>query len=74
MGTIGGKIGLAVGIVAALAFVPYAMDMFVEPCFWEQGCGRGEAPMVIGAAFAALLMGGGAGLAVRAIINRWVVS
>ncbi|OHD02256.1 MAG: hypothetical protein A2885_09995 [Sphingopyxis sp. RIFCSPHIGHO2_01_FULL_65_24] len=70
MGTRGGKIAFALTPIIAFALVPLTMDLFLGPCFFEEGCGPHETLWVAGALLAALGFAVAPALATRAIVNR----
>jgi hypothetical protein len=57
MGTPAVKVGVALGMLAAVvSFFPIFI-LFMGDCFFEQGCGRHENAQVIGIALASGLVG-----------------
>jgi hypothetical protein len=70
LGTIGGKLGLGAGIIAALATAEPAIALTPGSCFFEGGCGRYENLGLAAAALICLLVGLVVGLLVRAVVNQ----
>lgn len=69
MGTTGGKIGFVTGIPVAFLSAEPMIQLFVDPCFFEQGCEGAEGAMLWLAGVGALALGVAAGLLVRAFVN-----
>ncbi|QNO26671.1 hypothetical protein EEB18_018360 [Sphingopyxis sp. OPL5] len=70
MGTRGGKVAFALTPIIAFALFPLTMDLFLGPCFFEEGCGPDETLWVAGALLAALGFSVAPALAIRATVNR----
>jgi len=70
MGTRGGKIAFALTPIIAFALFPLTMDLFLGPCFFEEGCGPHDTVGAAGALLAALGFAVVPALAIRAIVNR----
>lgn len=51
-------------------FAPLTIRLFVDPCFFEGGCDRGEGTMLLLAGVVTLALMIVAGLVVRLIVNR----
>jgi hypothetical protein len=69
MGTIGGKIGFAVGAVVASALSLDMIQLIFGDCYFEQGCPN-ETLGLAAAAIASLFAGIAAGLLVKLVVNR----
>lgn len=69
MGTIGGKIGFAAGVVVTFV-CSEPMLKTTCPSFFEEGCGIYETPLFALAAMMSVTAGVAAGLVVRLIVNR----
>jgi hypothetical protein len=70
MGTVGGKIGLVAGIVAALLAIGPLTDLILGDCLFEQGCGPYETPGLVAVALASVVIGLAVGMLVRLASNR----
>jgi RsiW-degrading membrane proteinase PrsW (M82 family) len=70
MGTIGGKISFVVWLLLAARLTLPMMDLFVGPCFLEEGCGRYESLWLVASFAASLALAGVPALILRYAINR----
>lgn len=70
MGTIGGKISFVVWLLLAARLTLPTMDLFVGPCFLEEGCGRYETLWLAASLVASLVVAGVPALLLRYAINR----
>ena len=70
MGTRGGKVAFALTPIITFALFPLTMDLFLGPCFFEEGCGPHDTVGAAGALLAALGFAVVPALAIRAIVNR----
>jgi hypothetical protein len=57
MSTMAVKVGVALGIVAAVVSFFPLFKLIMGECFFEQGCGEHENAQVIGVALASCLVG-----------------
>jgi hypothetical protein len=69
VGTIGGKIGFAVGAVVTYAVSVAMIQLVFGDCFFEQGCPN-ERVGLVAAAIASLFVGIVSGLLFRGAVNR----
>ena len=70
MGSLGGKVGFAVGLLMVAVFAVPVMHVTPGSCFFEGGCGENESTGLLWAAailIALAIIGGGL---TRALINR----
>lgn len=71
MGTIGGKVGFAAGVVVAIVSSE-PMVKTTCPSFFEEGCGVYDTPLFLLAAAMSVIAGLTVGLLVRLIVN-WLL-
>jgi hypothetical protein len=72
MGTVGGKIGFAVGIVSAIALIEPMIALIVGRCVFNGGCGKFDTAGLVGAGLATLIVVALVGVAVRTLVNRLI--
>jgi hypothetical protein len=73
MGTLGGKIAFLAAPFLAFGLLPLTADWILCPGFFEEGCGANETMSLIAALLAALALAALPALAIRAVINRWML-
>lgn len=71
MGTIGGKIGVSLGLVTGLLAVGPLLELVLGNCFFEQECENETAGLALVAA-ASLAVAVAVGVSMRAVVN-WAV-
>ncbi len=69
MGTLGGKIGIALGLVAGLLAFGPLIGLVLGDCFFEQGCKRETAGLAL-VAIGSLVIAVITGVLVRELANR----
>ena len=72
MGTLGGKLGLIAGLLAAFAALDPVIALTPGRCLFEGGCGEYETLGLVAAAAIVLTIAAIVGAAVRLLVNRLV--